>query len=176
MVSMNKKDKWGPWIVEIRRKNKHVLFIRVQSIVSKTQVFFFCFLFSPQKRPSMLWKTPSILPAVMRTLTWFFLSLHSLIHSHLLILCESLITCVVFVFHVFFVFPYRYGMRRCPPVNSKQQRNDVPGLESYFQWLHKRAAATGNPKRYIFTVGKPVNRGRSSGKAHWLSCSEAGLD
>lgn len=43
MVSLNKKDKWGPWIVEIRRKNKHILFTRVQSIVSKTQGWFFFF-------------------------------------------------------------------------------------------------------------------------------------
>lgn len=39
MVSLNKKDKWGPWIVENRRKNKHILFTRVQSIVSKTLFF-----------------------------------------------------------------------------------------------------------------------------------------
>lgn len=43
MVSLNRKDKWGPWIVEIRRKNKHILFTRVQRIVSKTQGFFFFF-------------------------------------------------------------------------------------------------------------------------------------
>lgn len=158
MVSLNRKDKWGPWIVEIRRKNKHILFTRVQRIVSKTQGFFFFFFFP--KRLSILWKTPAILPAVMRPATQFFLSLHSLAHSHPLILCEWLITCVVFVFHMLVLFlPYRYGMCRCPSVNSEQQRNDVPSTESYFQWLHKRAAATGNPKRYSFYSRKRGHSG-----------------
>lgn len=40
----------------------------------------------------------------MRTLTRFILSLHSPVHSHPLILCEWLITYVVSVFQMLFLF------------------------------------------------------------------------
>lgn len=68
-----------------------------------------------------------------------------------------------------FVFPDRYGMRRCPTVNSEQQRNDVPGTESYLQWFHKRAAATGNPQRYTLHGRKKERRDGCLGKLHLLS-------
>lgn len=163
MVSLNRKDKWGPWIVEIRRKNKHILFTRVQRIVSKTQGFFF-FFFS--KRLSILWKTPAILPAVMRPATQFFLSLHSLAHSHPLILCEWLITCVVFVFHMLVLF-FLTDME-CADVplltpSSKEMMSQA--LKATFSGFTKEQQRLGIPKGILFTVGKGATQARVLGKA-----------
>lgn len=60
MVSMNKMDKWGTGR-GIGNEQEEFLFTRIQSVVSKTWVYL-VFL----KGPSILWKTPSVLPAVMK--------------------------------------------------------------------------------------------------------------
>lgn len=57
------------------------------------------------------------------------------------------------------VFSYRYGMCRRPATNPKQQRNDVSGTESHFQRFLQRAAKTGDPKRYVLSLGKRLGAG-----------------
>lgn len=63
MVLMNKMDQWGRGM-GIGNEKEEFLFTRIQSVVSKTQVFFLVVVFL--KGPSILWKPPSVLPAVMK--------------------------------------------------------------------------------------------------------------
>lgn len=102
----------------------------------------------------------------MRTVTQFFLSLHSLAHSHPLILCEWLITCVVFVSHTLVLF-FLADME-CADVplltpSSKEMMSQA--LKATFSGFTKEQQRLGIPKGILFTVGKGATQARVLGKA-----------